>query len=83
MNKKELVKEVSKKTGFTLAESNNAINALLETITESLRSGESVYIRHFGSFLVKERKARRSMNINTKKIMTIPAKKVVKFNSKV
>lgn len=83
MNKKDLIKEISKKTGLTLADSNLYLNATLETISENLKKGEDVFIRNFGTFAVKDRKPRRSMNINTKKIITIPARKVVKFNSKI
>lgn len=83
MNKKELVKEIARRTGSTLSESNAMLNATLESIKDSLQKGDAVFIRHFGSFVVKERKPRRSMNINTKKIITIPSKKVVRFSSKI
>ena len=83
MNKKDLIKEISGKIGLTLADTNAFLNATLETVSDSLKNGENVFIRNFGTFIVKERKPRRSMNINTKKIITIPSRKVVKFNSKI
>ena len=83
MNKKDLIKEISSKTGLTLADTNSFLNATLEAVSNSLKKGEHVFIRNFGTFAVKARKPRRSMNINTKKIITIPSRKVVKFSSKI
>jgi Bacterial nucleoid DNA-binding protein len=81
MNKKQLVKALAAKTGFTLAESNAYLNDVLEIISKSLKNHEDVFLRGFGSFMIKERKARRTMSLNTKKMITIPAKKVIKFRT--
>ena len=83
MNKKQMVKELSTKTGMTLAESNNYLNEVLNIISSTLQSGEDVFLRGFGSFMIKQRKARRTMSLNTKKMITIPAKKVVKFRTQI
>ncbi len=81
MNKKELVKELSKKSGLTLAESNSYLNNLLEIVSTKLKSDEDVFLRGFGSFMIKQRKERRTMSLNTKEMITIPSKKVVKFRT--
>lgn len=72
---------LSQQTGMTLAESNKYLNAVLGIITKSLQNNEDVFLRGFGSFIVKERKARRAVSLNTKKMITIPGKKVVKFKT--
>ncbi len=81
MNKKQMVKALSYKTGMTLAESNEYLDIVLGIMSSALKSGEDVFLRGFGSFMIKERKPRRTMSLNTKKMITIPAKKVVKFRT--
>ncbi len=81
MNKKQMVKELSHRTGMTLAESNNYLNEVLNIISTNLKSGEDVFLRGFGSFTIKQRKARRTMSLNTKQMITIPSRKVVKFRT--
>ena len=83
MNKKQLVKRVSQKTGLTLTESNEFLNSVLDTISDTLKNKEDVFLRGFGSFMIKERKPRRTMSLNTRKMITIPGKKVVKFRTQI
>ena len=83
MNKKQLVKAVSNKTGMTLAESGAYLNTVLGIIANSLKNEESVFLRGFGSFMIKERKERKTMSLNTKEMITIPSKKVVKFKTQI
>ncbi len=83
MNKKQLVKTLSQTTGMTLSESNNYLNSVLGIITKTLKNNEDVFLRGFGSFMIKDRKARRAMSLNTKKMITIPGKKVVKFRTQI
>lgn len=81
MNKKQMVKALSNKTGMTLAQSNGYLDEVLDLMKSTLQDGEDVFLRGFGSFMVKERKPRRTMSLNTREMITIPAKKVVKFRS--
>lgn len=83
MNKKQMVKALSHKTGMTLAESNGYLDQVLDLMKETLKDGEDVFLRGFGSFMVKERKPRRTMSLNTREMITIPAKKVVKFKTQI
>lgn len=83
MNKKQLVKAISNKTGMTLVDSGVYLDTVLGIITNSLRNEESVFLRGFGSFMIRERKERRTMSLNTKEMITIPSKKVVKFRTKI
>ena len=83
MNKKQLVKVLSQETGLTLAESNGYLNSVLDILTKTLQKDEDVFLRGFGSFMIKDRKERRTMSLNTKKMITIPGKKVVKFRTQI
>lgn len=83
MNKKQLVKKLSQKTGLTLAQSNEYLNSVLDTISSTLKNKEDVYLRGFGSFMIKERKERRTMSLNTREMITIPKKKIVKFRTQI
>ena len=60
MNKKQMVKALSLKTGMTLAQSNSYLDEVLGIISKSLKGGEDVFLRGFGSFMIKERKPRRT-----------------------
>ena len=79
MNKAELVEEVSGKTGLTKKETQNVINAVTETIGDTLSRGEKVTLVGFGTFQAANRKARRGVNPQTRQSIQIPAKKVPKF----
>jgi len=79
MNKQELITEVSGKVGITKKDVANVIDAVTQTITDTLSKGERVTLVGFGTFEVMERKARRGVNPRTKASIQIPAKKVPKF----
>lgn len=79
MNKTELVKSVAAASGMTNVDAAKAVNAIFETIAECLQNEQIVSIPGFGTFMLKERKARIGYNPRTKEKLKIPAKKVVKF----
>lgn len=79
MNKAELVTAVAKKTGLSKKESEQAVNATFDAITETLVAGEKVQLVGFGAFEVKERGARVGRNPQTKEEITIPASRVASF----
>ena len=81
MNKKQLVKRLSQETGLTLAQSNDFLNSVLGIVSDTLKKKEDVFLRGFGSFMIKDRKPRRTMSLNTREMITIPGKKVVKFKT--
>lgn len=80
MNKAELLKEISNKTGFKRDDSRKALDAIFETITEAIVNGEKVQIMGFGSFESRNTKERMGVNPQnpTEKII-IPAGKKVYF----
>ena len=79
MNKAELVTAVAKKTGLSKKDSELAVNAAFDAITETLVAGEKVQLVGFGAFEVKERGARVGRNPQTKETIEIPATRVASF----
>ncbi len=79
MNKTELVAAVAEKTGLSKKDSDKAVAAAIESITEALVKGEKVSIVGFGAFDIKERAARTGLNPQTKEEINIPATRVASF----
>ena len=79
MNKADLVGEVSKVVG-TKAGAEKAVDAVLETITKTLKKGQPLTLVGFGTFSVTKRKARIGRNPQTGAEIKIAAKKVPKFS---
>lgn len=75
MNKAELVEEVAGQTGLTKKISREAVGAIISVITDSLTREEKVTLVGFGTFRVRERKARRGRNPQTGETIQIRAKK--------
>jgi len=81
MTKAEFVAKVAEKTEFTRADSEKAVNAFLETVTEALKAGDKVIFTGFGSFEVTERAAREGRNPSTGEKLQIKASKAPKFKA--
>ncbi|KAF2958820.1 MULTISPECIES: DNA-binding protein HU [Thermotoga] len=79
MNKKELVDKVAKKAGLKKKDVKKVVDTMLDAITEALAKGEKVQLVGFGSFEVRKAAQRKGVNPQTKKPITIPARKVPKF----
>ena len=79
MNKTELISAVAEKTGMSKKDSEKAVNAAFDTITEALAAGDKVQLVGFGAFEVKERGARIGRNPKTKEEIEIPASRVASF----
>ena len=81
MNKAELIAQVAVKAGLSKKDSEKAVNAALNTITDSLEAGEKVQLVGFGVFDVKERGTRIGRNPKTKEEIEIPASRVPQFKA--
>jgi len=80
MLKGDLVNAVAEKAnGYMKKDVGQAIDIILETITKALADGQRVEIRGFGSFSVRERRARTTKNPRTGKMMDIPPRKNLHF----
>ena len=72
MTKAELVKEVVKNTGVEIITVEKTIEALMETVKDSMVKGNDVFIRGFGSFLVKKRAKKTATNISKNTVVIVP-----------
>ncbi|MBE6864289.1 MAG: HU family DNA-binding protein [Ruminococcus sp.] len=81
MTKTELIGVVAEKTEFTKKNAEIAVNAVISAITDSLSKGEKVSIVGFGTFEVRDRKAKQVKNPQTGKMMTAPASKAPAFKA--
>lgn len=81
MNKAELVAAVAAKAEVSKVQAGKVVEATVESIIEALKKGENVQLIGFGTFAVVKKAARQGINPATKKAITIPAKKVVKFKA--
>ena len=86
MNKAELVESVIERCAEGHAfpskvAATEAVNAVFDVISEQLEAGERVGISDFGSFVVKDRAARRARNVQNGEIIEVPATRAVKFTA--
>ncbi|GGE97754.1 MULTISPECIES: HU family DNA-binding protein [Stappia] len=81
MNKNDLIAAVADKTGLTKAQAGEAVDAALEAVTNTLKSGDEVRIIGFGNFSVSERAASEGRNPRTGETIQIPASKTPKFKA--
>lgn len=81
MTKADLVNAIAEKTELSKKDSEKALGAVIDSITEALASGDKVTITGFGTFEVRDKKEKEGINPQTKKPMTIPAKKSPAFKA--
>lgn len=81
MNKTEMIANVAEMSGLSKKDAEKAVNAVLDTVTESLKKGEKVSLVGFGNFEVRERAARTGVNPLTKQPMEYAACKVPAFKA--
>lgn len=79
MNKEEMVNALSQKIGLTKKDSEVALDAVIQIISDTLASGHKVQIVGFGTFEVKERAPRTGRNPKANLPVHIPAKRVPYF----
>lgn len=79
MKKAEFIDAVAAKSGLSKKDTNEALNAILETITEALKAKKTVSFIGFGSFSTVERAAREARVPLTGKKVQIPKRNAVKF----
>ena len=79
MNKTELLDAVATKSELTKQDSKKAVDALFETISNTLAKEEKIQLVGFGTFEIRERAERTGRNPQTGEEMTIPATKIPAF----
>ena len=82
MNKAELAQKLAEKLNVAKKQTEDMLNVLVDTITESLKAGEEVVLTGFGAFSAKQRAARQGVNPqNPTQKINIPAVTVPKFKA--
>lgn len=71
VTKKDIVEEISRRTGLTQIETKAVLESLLEAISNSLREGRNIEIRGFGRFKVRPKKARTARNPRTGDVVQV------------
>lgn len=79
MTKAEIVNEVAKATGIEKVTVQTVVEASMESIKNSIINGNPVYLRGFGSFIIKHRAQKAARNITQRTTMTIPAHDIPAF----
>jgi DNA-binding protein HU-beta len=81
MRKAELVRRIAESTELTHVKAEEVVDTILEEIKNALQQGDAVILRRFGSFQVREKRARMGRNLKTGQEAAIPARRVVRFKS--
>lgn len=79
MTKAEIVNKIASNTGIEKNQVQAVVEAFMTSVKESLAQGEPVYLRGFGSFIVKRRAQKTARNITANTTMVIPAHNVPAF----
>jgi len=79
MTKADIVNEISKNTGIEKVTVQKTVEALMETVKDSLTEGKNVYLRGFGSFIVKKRAEKTARNISKNTTIIIPEHNIPAF----
>lgn len=81
MNKADLINSMAEKSALSKKDSEKALNALIDAITEALSNGDKVQLVGFGRFEVKHRAARTGRNPRTKETIQIPESSIPSFKA--
>ena len=79
MTKADIVNEISKNTGIEKVTVQKTVEAFMDTIKTSLSKNKNVYLRGFGSFIVKQRAEKTARNISKNTTIIIPAHNIPAF----
>lgn len=79
MTKADIVNEISKNTGIEKVTVQKTVEAFMETVKDSLVDGKNVYLRGFGSYVVKKRAEKTARNISKNTTIIIPAHNIPSF----
>lgn len=79
MTKADIINEIAEKTGIEKVAVQASVEAFMKSVRNSMVSGENVYLRGFGSFIVKKRAEKTGRNISKNTTIIIPAHYVPAF----
>lgn len=79
MTKAEIVADIATKTGIEKVTVQHTVEAFMEAVKKSMANGENVYLRGFGSFVIKRRAEKTGRNISKNTTIIIPAHNIPAF----
>jgi len=79
MTKAEIVAEIASKTGIEKVAVQATVEAFMDTVKNSMINGQNVYLRGFGSFIIKKRAEKTGRNISKNTTLIIPAHNIPSF----
>ena len=79
MTKADIVSEIAKNTGVETVQVMAIVEAFMDSVKGSLENGENVYLRGFGSFIIKKRATKVARNISKNTTITIPEHNIPAF----
>lgn len=79
MTKIEIVREIASKTGLGTKEVMAIVESMMETIKTSMTNGEEVFLRGFGSFIIKHRADKTARDISKNTTIIVPAHDIPAF----
>ncbi len=79
MTKAEIVADIANKTGIEKVAVQAVVESFMDSLKETMVNGENVYLRGFGSFIIKERAEKTGRNISKNTTIVIPAHKIPAF----
>jgi DNA-binding protein HU-beta len=79
MTKAEIVAEIANKTGIEKVAVQATVEAFMDAVKNSMTTGENVYLRGFGSFIIKKRAKKTGRNISKNTTIIIPAHNIPAF----
>ncbi|MDD2799214.1 MAG: integration host factor subunit beta [Bacteroidales bacterium] len=79
MTKADIVNEISQNTGIEKAAVLATVESLMEVVKDSLAKGDNVYLRGFGSFIIKKRAEKTARNISKNTTIVIPEHNIPSF----
>lgn len=79
MTKADIVNEIAKNTGIEKVAVQKTVEAFMDTVKDAMTSGNNVYLRGFGSFIVKKRAKKTARNISKNTTIIIPAHNIPAF----
>ena len=79
MNNKEFTSELAERLGYTIKDTSELISSLLASVTQELEEGNMIAVQGFGSFEVKKKAERISINPASKQRMLVPPKLVLSY----
>ena len=79
MNNKEFTSELAERLGYTIKDTSELMNSLLSSMKQELEEGNVIAIQGFGSFEVKKKAERISINPASKQRMLVPPKLVLSY----